>query len=529
MFMGYVSMAIRGLGYLVLTWTTVVLLGGFVSLLQEKDFWALTVITLVQTTGVFNVFLKEKLRNILYSLMGLMISMVNCEAEAESLSAVMIMMAVGFATLLQVLVVAVILLPLGAVYVFGLYISTGISLWRLIQHDYAEADGDPNKANLRPALVVLYSLALVQGALLCYRAIFSISMREQVFVNATLERYHFKGDAVQSALDYFHDTMAGCEKNPSFARGTNLITYASDLMGSTSPDRYLSGIRILDTLLMKEKEGPIRTLVVQRLLVSEPSTVWKLLRTLDATMPYGVEARLRAARILEHLAGDIYLDQFPGGMRCIASLLDHEASPSRPQLRREEVPVLQGMRILRNLAANSGNLGAIRSAPGLLAKITAPLDPDLLQLHHTYRFKVALESLILVRRLMDMDAPRESKDDDECLEYLKKAVTNAMPKVLRHVLQLQTELQAPTDTHTFSAPGTDLEEGPVSHATDRPNSQQQPKAIELRDALLSECATACEKLVGEDQNLARRLDEIAAQICSDAGKTAMSWAALLRD
>ncbi|CAL5006411.1 unnamed protein product [Urochloa decumbens] len=436
-----------------------------------------------------------------------------CDVEYGS---VMIMAAAVVATLLQLLVFAVILLPLGAMYVFGLYISTGISLWRLIQHDFVEAEGDPNKANLIPALVVLYSLALVQGALLCYRAVFSISKREQVFINKMLGSYHTEKDAVQSAIDYFHDTMAECEKDPSFARGRDLITYAMDLMGSTSFERYLSGTRILDTLLEVKQ---VHSEVVRRLLMSESSThlLWKLLRTVDTTMPFEVEARLRAARILEHLAGVIYLEQFPGGMQCIASLL--ETSPSIPQW---EEAVLQGMRILGDLAAKSGNLAAIRSTPGLLAKIMATLDQY--QQHHAYWSKVALQSLALIRQLMD--ALRESKDE-ECLKYLNKVLTNVMPMVLRQVFQIQTELQAGTSVVGFSAPGTDLEEGPVPQDVRRPDPQQKRDAIHWLDAVLSECTTACEKLVGEDQGLARQLDEIAARICSEEGKPARNWAALV--
>uniref|UniRef100_A0A804QSG8 Uncharacterized protein n=1 Tax=Zea mays TaxID=4577 RepID=A0A804QSG8_MAIZE len=56
--------------------------------------------------------------------------------------------------------------PLFIMYMFGLFVSPGISLWRLLQQDYGDTARNNSMANLKPTLIVLYSLAAPGRAIL---------------------------------------------------------------------------------------------------------------------------------------------------------------------------------------------------------------------------------------------------------------------------------------------------------------------------------------------------------------------------
>lgn len=152
--------------------------------------------------------------------------------------------------------------------------------------------------------------------------------------------------------------MAGCEKDPSFASGRNLIAHAVGLMASTSPETYLSGARLMDALLGRVSYAPsvdahgvqrprLCNIVAKALLESASGTqlIWKLLRTLDSRAQYDETARAQAASILVHLVGYIHLEQFPGAMQCITPLLKptdlSRILGSKPE-------VVQGLRILKS-------------------------------------------------------------------------------------------------------------------------------------------------------------------------------------
>ncbi|EEE53392.1 hypothetical protein OsJ_36439 [Oryza sativa Japonica Group] len=424
LFMGYMSMAVKGLGYLVVLWTTVILLGGFVSVLGKKDFWCLTIITLVQTAGVSDVLLNEKLQYIRRSFSGFFTATLHTLLRkskdvgvAVSLCMPILLcdyilneLVLVFVWVVHVLVFGIILCPLAAFYIFGLLITTGLSVWRLIQRDYGEADGG---ANLRPALNVVYSIAVLQGVLFCYRFA-SRSVGRELVVDV-LTKYNFDSFGSSRALvEYLHETRTGCEKDPSFVEGRNLVTYAVELTRSESPNDFLSGARILATLLdqpeLSEQHRMIKLLVIS---ASSSQVLDKLLQTMDCNArPKNAEARELAARIVAHLAGNLHLEQFPGGIQFIASLLDGPVEEEeeddddniyyRVLLDYNKELMRQGLLILGKLAADANCRQAIVDTEGLLTKIMEPLRSGLLHLngHNDTWSDTVYASMEVMRRLV---------------------------------------------------------------------------------------------------------------------------------
>uniref|UniRef100_A0A3B6I5I2 Uncharacterized protein n=1 Tax=Triticum aestivum TaxID=4565 RepID=A0A3B6I5I2_WHEAT len=185
------------------------------------------------------------------------------------------------------------------IYTFGAVICAGISLWRIIQHDYGNMDGDNSKANLMPALDFFYSLILCQGALYILWQTSNIVFRKMW--GETLVK------------EYLVDIQSKCWRDPKSIKGRRLVNYAVDLLDSESSQDYLSGAEMLDVLIKRGVD-------VRPLILPSSQKVQKLIDTLRKSSS-DREIKELAARILAHLACDRDLTQFPGVIPCISSLL----------------------------------------------------------------------------------------------------------------------------------------------------------------------------------------------------------------
>ncbi|CAM0148818.1 unnamed protein product [Urochloa decumbens] len=394
-----------GLAYLSLTWSTVVLLGGFVSNLELIDFWFLTAISTVFAVNLADIYEYKiafvvaagKVYNGLRDDLARGFQSRGCEGLclfvvgsmfAEACFRVLTSL---FAAELQILGFA----PLGAIF---------LSLLRLGRVSYGNAGGDAAK-KLKASLQIFYTLALAQNFIFCIWILFLYT--EDRRASAVSRQCRF-GDQWGHRLvkRYLRETRTICTMEGYVPLGRNLITFAVSLLGSESMDGRRSAVRMLDAFV--ENKIPVGPT-----LLPSKDGLENLLEVLEVG---NGETRERAARVVAALAGDLrHIDQFPLALDYIASLLQaseqfnttncsswetemvmtsmQEDEVGRKLWRNEPVSsvsmlhdkkcdfsyggpkqhISQGLLIVERLAMHQGNCAHICSNHGLLSRITAPL------------------------------------------------------------------------------------------------------------------------------------------------------------
>ncbi|CAM0958500.1 unnamed protein product [Alopecurus aequalis] len=274
----YMWFAARGIGFLLVTWITVVLLGGFVSDINEMDFWRLTSIALIEILWINGSFVdrvisvpvpalhssSKTVKNLLTRKWQLADKSHSGHQKLAAVKRVVatVRVVAGWVLLVvhKVLLQLCVFFAFGVIYI-GLFVTTSIAIYSLGKHDYyVVADGD--KTNMYPAHTVVYILCVVQCTVSLYLLI--LLRWDKRIVNQVSQAYGFQ-DGGRAVLDYYYEIMRGCEKSPSSARERNLITYAIELIESKSPSSCLSGTLILDRLLTRQYSDQIKdpTLIQQ--------------------------------------------------------------------------------------------------------------------------------------------------------------------------------------------------------------------------------------------------------------------------
>ncbi|GJN34832.1 hypothetical protein PR202_gb23531 [Eleusine coracana subsp. coracana] len=345
----------------------------------------------------------------------------------------------------------------------------GVSLWRLIEHDFGNADGAPN---LKPALRVLYSLAVAQGLLFGYKQLHALGGKVGL---AEFVADQFTGSVDKEQVSaYLEDTVAGCEKDPSFANRKNLVTYAVDLiMEARSNDGFIAGIKILGAVTTFNGG---RKLLAKHLLTKSASSshmIQRLLETLGPRSPYSSEIREKAACLVSFVAPSIHLEQYPVWIECISSLIDtfEDYSWVPEDYRRDHrLPkeyerdwLLEEYERDWLLFQPSTSVYSTTSAEGA-GNIMAPLisKKQLHKDHHDVWSDIAGESMELMMRLMATPGNTGTKMRSEILLNSEEEIASTLESILECLecevrlkrLAIETLLNLSLDTSSVTAGGS---------------------------------------------------------------------------
>lgn len=212
------------------------------------------------------------------------------------------------------LIKSVVLYLVLAFFLYSPLICAFISFNRIGELDNGKSKKDDTEANLMPGIYLFYFLCVSQGILFMF-IVLPVETYGTAFVVGKVSRQ--VGLSWEVVLGYCNKTKPKYLKNlASSDESWNFITYGAASLDSEMPEDYASGARVLTRLI--EQGVPVRRL----LLRSPRRRIQNLVATLAWRSPAEGETRWLAARIVEHVAPDLSLVQFPGALECISCLLD---------------------------------------------------------------------------------------------------------------------------------------------------------------------------------------------------------------
>ncbi|EEC82571.1 hypothetical protein OsI_27122 [Oryza sativa Indica Group] len=372
----------NALGTLAFTWATVILLGGYPTVLDsKKDYRFITVIVFLEATRMFTrdnrldyqLFFRSRGAFRLLGWNGLLIVIVYFSA--------MLMLSSkrgddSFSVPLPVVIVAIVMLvftfsdelPLSIVYDVSVLLLLSFGNFQIpaatvrvvlalagilhqkdepkkeVKPDCEKKDDNDSK-NLKASLIIFYGMVLGQGILYivaCLLEVFSFIPRKYLIRHGGLGGQM----GVENVNLYYAYAFEKCMEGAVLApKKISLITFAMDSLNSDSSRKKLYGVQMLHKLLKMEQ---LRTKTITK-LTNDTKTVASLFDMLDWTSDRDSEIRLFAAKVTAELAGSLRVVQIPGTTQLVASLLDTDHQQTTrdhflfidSQVGREDSPIQQ--------------------------------------------------------------------------------------------------------------------------------------------------------------------------------------------
>ncbi|XP_010906014.3 uncharacterized protein [Elaeis guineensis] len=422
--------AASGLGTLAFIWATVVLLGGFAVLLEDIDFWFVTIILLIEGTRIFSRShelewqhqatwtlaaggrysfraLRSSSRFLFRAIKAIFhpFSIVRPQGDSsprpkgsnqtmrETQKQVLRSMTqrtwyapnvpllphAGWVFLSKNISMILIWLQL-----LSATACVVLSLMRLIEQDYGEVGQEMDKRNRRPALNIFYGLALAEALMfLMEKTYWHWKVSYGKLLKQVSRECELEPSGIISIKRFFYDAYSKCISGSIFdGLKMDLVTFAKELLDSDYQDEQLIGVQMLQKFV-KSNHFTSETL---RKIGTSTWVIERLIEMLNWKNPAEEEIRRCAAEIVSKLAGKkqnaLRVAGIPGAMESISSLLhtsnSYNAKPheiyqrsiiSDPTNYDFLAFNLLGLLILKKLAHDHDNCGKIGNARGLLPKV----------------------------------------------------------------------------------------------------------------------------------------------------------------